>query len=127
MAAIFAVSSLPGKTVSGPVTAAPVPTSYPMKLAIAHVAEFAILAVLAYRVFSTSGLRPVAYVWGATLLLTVGYAGTDELHQAFVPGRVPAWEDIGYDSLGAAAGLIGAETAARVLRGTPVRWLLLPD
>jgi VanZ family protein len=92
MAAIFAVSSLPGKTVSGPVTAA-----------------------------------PVAYVWGATLLLTVGYAGTDELHQAFVPGRVPAWEDIGYDSLGAAAGLIGAETAARVLRGTPVRWLLLPD
>jgi len=43
-----------------------------------------------------TGRRP----WLA-LLLTVGYAITDEWHQTFVPGRHGRWFDVGIDTLGA--------------------------
>ena len=88
MAAIFVVSSLPGSTVSGPVTSAPGPSSLSFKLAFAHVVEFGVLAMLAYRLFRAYDLRPVVYLWTATLALTIGYAATDELHQALVPGHL---------------------------------------
>ena len=113
MAAIFVASSLSGSTVSGPVTATPGPSpSY--KLAIAHVVEYAVLSALAFRLFASYDVRPGVRLWGATLLLAIVYAATDELHQAFVPGRVPAWVDIGYDSAGALIGLMAAELLVRL-------------
>ena len=39
-----------------------------------------------------------------TLLLCIGYAITDELHQAFVPGRTPKLLDVLIDSSGASLG-----------------------
>ena len=45
------------------------------------------------------------------MVLSAGYGVTDELHQSFVPGRVPSWLDIGYDTLGALFGLVVAELA----------------
>ena len=40
-----------------------------------------------------------------TLLLCIGYAITDELHQAFVPGRTPKLLDVLIDSSGASLGI----------------------
>ena len=42
---------------------------------------------------------------GLTLLLCIGYAITDELHQAFVPGRTPKLLDVLIDSSGASLGI----------------------
>lgn len=42
---------------------------------------------------------------GLTLLLCISYAITDELHQAFVPGRTPKLLDVLIDSSGASLGI----------------------
>ena len=116
MVGIFAVSSLSGGTVSGSVTSVPGPSSLSFRLAFAHVVEFGVLALLASRLFAAYDLRPAVYLWTATLVLAIGYAATDELHQAFVPGRVPAWSDLGYDSVGAVAGLAVGDVMGRLHR-----------
>jgi VanZ family protein len=38
------------------------------------------------------------------VLLSTAYGLTDEYHQSFVPGRMPAWDDVGMDFAGALAG-----------------------
>jgi hypothetical protein len=49
--------------------------------------------------------------WLVAWACATGYAATDELHQAFVPGRGPAVLDVLIDALGAAA---ACAIAARV-------------
>jgi VanZ family protein len=44
--------------------------------------------------------------WPLAWLLTVIYSATDEFHQSFVPGRHPAWTDVGIDAFGATLGLL---------------------
>ena len=76
----------------------------------AHLTEFALLAVLAWRAIR----RPVRadprpWNWpqaGWALLLSAAYAGSDEFHQAFVPTRVASVWDVLIDTVGAAAGLL---------------------
>jgi VanZ family protein len=63
---------------------------------LAHAAEFALLAALLYRWL---GRAPLAAVIGAA------YAGTDELHQAFVPGRVASPVDWAIDVAGVLIGV----------------------
>lgn len=61
----------------------------------------------------------------AAACLATLYGITDEVHQAFVPGRTPDGLDVLADACGAAAGVIGMAAATRVLwwirlrRGTP--------
>ena len=43
--------------------------------------------------------------WG--FMICVIYAVSDEVHQAFVPGRGPALKDVLIDSAGAFTGIIG--------------------
>ncbi len=91
MAVIFALSSIPGSQVpSGGGT-------------LAHFGVYALLGGLLLLAFlneaETAG-RALAYAILASSL----YAVTDELHQAFVPGRVPDTFDWGVDTLGAAFG-----------------------
>jgi VanZ family protein len=68
--------------------------------AVGHMSVFAGLAFLCARAL---GIRrhaaPLAFA------LTMLYALSDELHQAFVPGRCCDPLDMAYDALGAAAGL----------------------
>ncbi len=56
-----------------------------------HAAEFAIFFVLARK---ATGRTAFAF------LLTVVYAGSDELHQAFVSSRTASLADFGFDVLG---------------------------
>jgi VanZ family protein len=72
---------------------------------LAHMTEYAILAVLLAR---ATGAYTLAFV------LTVAYAGTDEFHQTFVRGRHGSSIDVGIDAVGALAGLaLGARFMRR--------------
>lgn len=57
----------------------------------AHVFLFTILGGLLFRATKAIGL---------TILLGLLYAGLDEWHQAFVPGRTPRLLDVGFDMSG---------------------------
>jgi VanZ family protein len=70
---------------------------------IGHFCEYAILGLLLVRAL---GREPLAAAAG------VLYAGSDELHQHFVPGRQAAFRDLALDAAGVLAGLL----LARVLR-----------
>ena len=69
----------------------------------AHVTEYAILGLLLLRAVGTRA---------PALLLGVGYAITDELHQHFVSGRHASPVDVAIDSAGL---LIGVLVGARAL------------
>ena len=68
---------------------------------IAHATEFAILAALLVRALRSPG-------WA--VVIAIGYAITDEIHQSFVPGRHGAPLDVAIDSVGV---VVGALLASR--------------
>jgi VanZ family protein len=63
---------------------------------LAHMTEYAVLAVLLVRATGS-------YAWA--FALAVGYAATDEVHQLFVRGRHGSPVDVAIDAVGALAGL----------------------
>ena len=74
----------------------------------AHLTEYAILAVLCWRVLKPAG-DSSAWSWrraGNSLLIVALYAATDEIHQAFVPSRQGSVWDVLLDTAGAAVGLL---------------------
>ncbi len=79
----------------------------------AHVTEFAILALLWYRALDwrRSGWQTKAAL--TALVLAAGFGALDEVHQMFVPSRTASIVDIGWDSLGAALGLVGRRMVQR--------------
>jgi len=101
-ALIFGMSSLPGSRVPG---------NFGTQ---AHFTEYAILAALLYAALrSHTGMRS-ALVWA--IVLASGYGVTDELHQSFVPLRVPDVMDWAVDSLGAVVGAAMATFGERFVR-----------
>ena len=92
VAIIFCLSSLPGQSVP----------SLKLSDKVLHAVEFGGLAWLTCRALRAqapgSSLRFVAVV---SVLGTVGYGLTDELHQLFVPGRSAEFTDVAADGLGA--------------------------
>ncbi len=78
----------------------------------AHLTEYAVLALLTLRAVRRS-LNSAAGDWswkaaGLALLISAGYAATDEFHQTFVPGRTPSAGDVLIDSTGVALALAAA-------------------
>jgi VanZ family protein len=74
----------------------------------AHVAEYAILALLLWRALrSARTLRTkMSIVFGAVLLACVVFAVSDEFHQSFVKSRTPTVRDVLLDGGGALFGLL---------------------
>lgn len=73
---------------------------------IQHGVAYAGLAVVTFR--AVAGGLPSRLTRGrtwATLVITVGYGISDELHQVFVPNRTPDARDVLYDLVGALIGL----------------------
>lgn len=67
----------------------------------AHVFSYAVLYILLFRAFHKSAPLSGHHIWLIPLLLTLVYAGFDELHQSLVPSRHGSVRDIGFDALGA--------------------------
>jgi VanZ family protein len=67
----------------------------------AHFAEFAVLASLLWLALRSS-LRVPRYATAIAFALTAMYALSDEVHQSFVPGRMPDVRDWIVDVAGAA-------------------------
>lgn len=86
---------------------------------LAHVGVYAVLAVLLYWALWTAVARddPELAPIVATVAfgLAVLYGVSDELHQAYVPGRVASERDLALDGLGAILGLGLALAAQRAL------------
>ena len=114
-AAILALSSLTPATVER-VAVFGRPVLPLIGQATAHAAEFAVMAVLMYRLLRSYRVPAGPYLWAAGLALSIGYGVSDEFHQSFVPGRAPSWADVAFDSLGAAIGLLDAEQGPRLAR-----------
>lgn len=75
----------------------------------AHLTEYAVLGLLVFRALRLSCptlVRRSAWSVGvAALMVAAAFAGIDEFHQSFVPGRTPAVTDVLIDTCGAALGL----------------------
>ncbi len=76
---------------------------YPVRKA-AHMAEFAVLAVLACA-FLSSFEKVGRWCYLSAAVFTALYAATDEIHQLFVPGRAGKITDVCIDTIGAVIGL----------------------
>jgi VanZ family protein len=85
---------------------------------LAHLTEYAILALLLYG--SLGGGRDFGWSWrraaGCTLLPAI-YSLTDEFHQWFVPGRSASLRDSALDTAGAILAMAGVYVFTRVSRG----------
>lgn len=107
MAMIFALSSVSGLRVSDDVA-----VDRPLRT-LAHFTTFAVLAALllyALCGLRRPGLRQVLVAYG----LTLAYAFSDELHQAFVRDRNGRLDDVIVDAIGAALGLAVGYLALRL-------------
>ena len=60
---------------------------------VAHLTEYAVL----YALF----LRATEKNWVLSLVMTMVYAASDEIHQSYVPGRTAAVYDLAFDFSGA--------------------------
>ena len=80
---------------------------------LAHMTEYAVLGILAANAVGLGNdkakelhakylLNPYTIAW----VVAFFYAISDEVHQYFVPGRACKLSDVGFDSLGAAIGLL---------------------
>jgi len=82
----------------------------------AHVAEYAILALLLWRAFysGTAFRAKMPLLFGTVLVLSAVFAASDEFHQRFVKSRTPSVRDVLLDVAGALLGLwISASFAHR--------------
>lgn len=70
----------------------------------AHVAEYALLGLLVTLLMRSYGLRGRLL----PILVCIAYAASDEIHQAFVPGRLGAPVDVLIDGAGVTLGVMAA-------------------
>jgi VanZ family protein len=74
-----------------------------------HLTEYAVLAVLIWRVLNQSKNKLSPWSWPRSLralLIVFLYAATDEFHQKFVPTRMPLVSDVFIDTAGGVIGLL---------------------
>ena len=76
---------------------------------VAHVTEYAVLALLVWRARRRSGSGPAdGWAWRhacEAVWVAAFYAAADEFHQTFVPSREGCIRDVLIDTAGAAVGL----------------------
>lgn len=70
----------------------------------AHITEYLVLFLLSVNAFRHD-VKDRKRLLAAAFFFTVGYAVTDEVHQAFVPGRAGVPTDVLIDSIGPTIGL----------------------
>lgn len=91
-AVIFTISSVPGSSLP--------PGRYGV---VGHLGGYTVLGLLLFVALRVDWRRSAAAA--IAVLLASVYGATDELHQAFVPGRTPSVFDWFIDTVGALAGV----------------------
>lgn len=86
---------------------------------IAHFTIYTLVGFLLMSLMCTYNLKEIDQI-GTSLIIGVIYASTDEIHQAFIPGRGPQITDVMLDSLGILTGifisLLLIETVRRITK-----------
>ena len=86
---------------------------------IAHFTIYALVGFLLMSLMLTYKMKEIDQI-GISLIIGVVYASTDEIHQAFIPGRGPQVTDIVLDTIGVLTGifisLLLIETIRRVTK-----------
>ena len=83
-----------------------------------HLTEYAVLCILYWWALGSRQHFATAH-WQRTLiavLLTAGFAATDEFHQSFVPSRGASVDDVLIDTVGAGLGMLLFSAARRMFR-----------
>ena len=78
----------------------------------AHLLEYALLGALVHLLLRSYGLR----MWWLTMLIGVAYAVSDEVHQAFVPGRLGVPTDVLIDAVGVGLGVLAVRYIDHIRR-----------
>jgi VanZ family protein len=73
---------------------------------VAHVVEYAVLAVLAFRAFRVTLAVPLMHLALLTLGVVSTVAGLDEWRQSLIPTRTGTMADIALDCAGGAVGVL---------------------
>ena len=71
---------------------------------IAHFSIYTLVGFLLMSLMSTYKIKEINQI-GTSLIIGVIYASTDEIHQAFIPGRGPQVTDVILDSMGVLTGI----------------------
>ncbi|MEH0020236.1 MAG: VanZ family protein [Desulfobacter sp.] len=81
------------------------PSLFPHQDKLLHLAAYALLAFLTARALACErpGM-PRKTIWVLAALFAAGYGLSDEIHQAFVPGRCAEIADFAADALGGMSG-----------------------
>ena len=96
------------------------PVAADVNSVLAHAVVYAILAILLYVAVAPPGNATPRWVPASiAFALAVLYGVGDEVHQAFVPGRVASEADILADAAGAAIGVAGLLIASHRLSFGP--------
>ncbi len=86
----------------------------------AHLAEYSVLALLLWNAIRHShAFKARRWLWsqaGLALALVALYAGSDEFHQNFIPGRTGQFSDVLVDTAGGAVGLIVLWLSGKLFR-----------
>jgi VanZ family protein len=94
----------------------------------AHVTEYCLLALLAYRAARADSKHFRSRHVLFSLALGVGYAASDEWHQSFIPSRWGVASDVVYDSLGVMIGTVLSQWREQLQRANATKKrLTFPD
>ena len=72
---------------------------------LAHFSIYTILGIILMAIFSTAKAKALNRL-GASLIVGIILATSDEIHQCFVPGRGPLFTDVIIDGLGVLYGIL---------------------
>lgn len=79
---------------------------HPIVRKLAHFSLYAVIGFSVMGFFCTFDIRnKYKVLW--SILIGVAYAGLDEFHQSFTPGRGPSIKDVAIDSSGVLTGILG--------------------
>ena len=73
---------------------------------LAHFTEYLVLGVLLYVAIANNFGTPLKLRYFLPAAIVFGYAGTDELHQYFVPDRCCSFKDVLIDTAGGLTGIV---------------------
>ena len=74
---------------------------------LAHCAEYIVFSFLLFRYFFLVRTFTIENAWRLGVIISIIYAGLDELHQIPIPNRICTWQDFVADICGVGIGVYG--------------------